>query len=318
MSILDDLAASALNAPVTGLQQSPVGTGSSGGFLNNLLTGIGNLPLSGIAQTGLSYAALDDVMDRLSSVGSGLATGAQRIGEEAAAGTAFRPFTVSTGFGGVTTTPEGGFTTSLSPAQAAQQQALQGITSGLLGGMGGMGSRYAMEQAGPSPAQRFQGSSGPRPPSLEEVLSQRGFTMPEIPTGPMTTDHRLFGPDPVTGRLRQGSGGMAGYYNALDEMYAQNPEALELAKQYTADPTQFGGERPTDRTASLGGLIGALQPEQPLQAPMVPMAPTAPATGGFGAGIPDVSGIQRQALGGVGGFLTGAMAPMAQLSLIHI
>jgi hypothetical protein len=41
-------------------------------------------------------------------------------------------------------------------------------------------------------------------------------------------------------------------------------------------------------------------------------APTAPATGGFGSGIPDVSGIQQQALGGVGGFLTGAMAPMAQ------
>jgi hypothetical protein len=111
-------------------------TGNTGGFFNNLLTGIGNLPLSGIAQTGLSYAALDDVMDRLSSVGSGLATGAQRIGEEAVAGTAFRPFTVSTGFGGVTTTPEGGFTTSLSPAQAAQQQQLQALTGGLVGGMG--------------------------------------------------------------------------------------------------------------------------------------------------------------------------------------
>ncbi len=119
--------------PVMGAQQD---TGESGGFFNNLLTGIGNLPLSGIAQTGLSYAALDDVMDRLSSVGSGLATGAQRIGEEAAAGTAFRPFTVSTGFGGITTTPEGGFTTSLSPAQAAQQQQLQALTGGLVGGMG--------------------------------------------------------------------------------------------------------------------------------------------------------------------------------------
>ena len=137
MSILDDLAASALNAPVTGLQQSPVGTGSSGGFLNNLLTGIGNLPLSGLAQTGLSYAALDDVMDRLSSVGSGLATGAQRIGEEAAAGAAFRPFTVSTGFGGVQATPEGGYATTLDPSLAGQQQQLQALTGGLIGGMGG-------------------------------------------------------------------------------------------------------------------------------------------------------------------------------------
>ena len=34
--------------------------------------------------------------------------------------------------------------------------------------------------------------------------------------------------------------------------------------------------------------------------------------GGMGGAAPDVSGIQQQALGGVGGFLTGAMAPMAQ------
>jgi hypothetical protein len=126
---------SAFDQAIMGAATPTVGSGT-GGFFNNLLTGIGDLPLSGLAQTGLSYAALDDVMDRLSSVGSGLATGAQRIGEEAAAGTAFRPFTVSTGFGGVTTTPEGGFTTSLSPAQAAQQQQLQALTGGLVGGMG--------------------------------------------------------------------------------------------------------------------------------------------------------------------------------------
>ncbi len=58
------------------------------------------------------------------------------IAREAQEGTAFRPFTVSTGFGGIQATPEGGFTTSLSPAQAAQQQQLQALTGGLVGGMG--------------------------------------------------------------------------------------------------------------------------------------------------------------------------------------
>jgi hypothetical protein len=58
------------------------------------------------------------------------------IAKEAQAASAFRPFTVSTGFGGVQTTPEGGFATTLSPAQAAQQQQLQALTGGLLGGMG--------------------------------------------------------------------------------------------------------------------------------------------------------------------------------------
>ena len=114
-------------------------TGSgTGGFFSNLLTGLGNIPLSGLATTGLSYAALDDIMDRLGGVGSGLSQGAQLVGQQAQADTAFKPFTVSTGFGGVTTTPEGGFTTSLSPAQTAQQQQLQAITGRLLGGMGGV------------------------------------------------------------------------------------------------------------------------------------------------------------------------------------
>ena len=109
--------------------------------------------------------------------------------------------------------------------------------------------------------------SGSRPSSLEEVLAERGFTMPERPTGYMTRDVRLFGPDPVTGRMRQGSSGMAGYYSALDEMYAQNPEALEIAKQYNADPTQFGGQKPTDRGAALGGQLA--QTIQPPQQPSV-------------------------------------------------
>ena len=142
------------------------------------------------------------------------------IAREAQEGSAFRPFTVSTGFGGVTTTPEGGFTTSLSPAQAAQQQQLQAITSGLLGGMGGMGGGEAPN--------RF--SYGP------------------VPLPPMTAFQT-----------------------------SMSPEEAMAAR-------------------ALG--------QQPSQAPM------APATGGFSAGIPDVSGIQQQALGSVGGFLTGATAPM--------
>jgi len=239
--------------PVRGAQQD---TGESGGFFNNLLTGIGNLPLSGIAQTGLSYAALDDVMDRLSSVGSGLATGAQRIGEEAAAGTAFRPFTVSTGFGGVTTTPEGGFTTSLSPAQAAQQQQLQGITSGLLGNMGGgTAGGMPMRQGGPALP----------PPSVY---------------GPQLTNlppPSVYGP--------------------------QLTNSVEVLAQPSNDrsPLSF---RDT--------VTGEIVSEEQMQAMQPSQAPMAPATGGFGLGIPDVSGITGQALGGLSGALTGLMAPMGQ------
>jgi len=116
--------------PVMDAQQDTNGTG---GFFDNLF---GTLTGSNLIQTGLSAAALQDQMSRLSGVGAGLAAGAGEIGREAQAASAFRPFTVSTGFGGVQTTPEGGFATTLSPAQAAQQQQLQALTGGLLGGMG--------------------------------------------------------------------------------------------------------------------------------------------------------------------------------------
>ena len=199
------------------LAGGPADTGSGvGGFLGGLGGFLDNLTSSDILQTGLSAAALQDQMSRLSGIGAGLAAGAREIGEEAQAASAFRPFTVSTGFGGVQATPEGGYTTTLSPAMAAQQQALQGITSGLLGGMGGMGADYARQPGDPG----------------------------------------YFTGGPVRPR----------------------PTSLPLVEQ-----PMFGVEQPM-----------------------------APSTGGFGAGIPDVSGIQEQALGGVGGFLTGAMAPMAQ------
>jgi hypothetical protein len=45
----------------------------------------------------------------------------------------------------------------------------------------------------------------------------------------------MFGADPVTGLMRGGGSSDREYYRKLDEMYAQNPEALEIAKQYYAD-----------------------------------------------------------------------------------
>jgi hypothetical protein len=110
------------------------GSGSSGGLgglLGNFFTGGAADSLLG---AGLGYNLFDDQ----SALGKIAQEEALKIGERAKADTAFRPFTVSTGFGGVTTTPEGGYATALAPSLAGQQQQLQGITSGLLGGMGGV------------------------------------------------------------------------------------------------------------------------------------------------------------------------------------
>ena len=345
-NIGQSLAASAVNAPLQG-PMSPAGP-STGGFFSNLAN-LGNAVGDFLGGTGgqlIGTGLTIDELNKITDIAQRSAAEQAAIGREAQEASAFKPFTVSTGFGSVAATPTGGYTTTLSPAMAAQQQALQGITSGLLGGMGGIGGMQSNHRA-KLPAQppvdeqerrnaiqdylsfykrdqqppvgQLQGSSGPNPPSLQEVLAGRGFTMPEKPTG--VSHMAMVGfKDPVTGKFSMGGAHEAGHASLLSDFYGQNPEALELAKQYQADPFQFGGKpspigsigsklgqtlQPPQApmAPSTGGLIGALQP---------PQAPTAPSTGGFGAGIPDVSGIQQQALGGVGGFLTGAMAPMAQ------
>ena len=107
------------------------------GFFSNILSGLGNINLGDLASTGLNIAGLTDAMGRLSGIGEGLAEGARRVGSEAQEASQFQPFTITTGFGGVKATPEGGFTTELSPQQQARQDALSGITGGLLGGFTG-------------------------------------------------------------------------------------------------------------------------------------------------------------------------------------
>ena len=136
MSILDDLAASAVNAPLQG-QMSPAGP-STGGFfsnLSNLGTAVGDF-LGGtggqLIGTGLSI----DEYNKITDIAQRSAQEQAALGRQAQQEMAFKPFTVSTGFGGIATTPEGGYATTLAPQQAAQQQQLQALTGGLLGGMG--------------------------------------------------------------------------------------------------------------------------------------------------------------------------------------
>ena len=97
------------------------------------------------------------------------------------------------------------------------------------------------------------------PKSLEEVLAERGFQMPEKPRV-SSQDIAFLGTDPVTGRMRQGGSTLRPYYRKLDELYAQNPEALEIAKQYTADPSQFGGEPSRPRSLDGGSIAGIQRP----------------------------------------------------------
>ncbi len=109
------------------------------GFFSKILSGLGNINLGDLTSTGLNTAAITDLMGRLGGIGEGLAEGARTIGSEAQTASQFKPFTVTTGFGDVKTDSTGGFQTQLTPAQQARQQALSGITGGLLGSYTGVG-----------------------------------------------------------------------------------------------------------------------------------------------------------------------------------
>jgi len=234
-------------------------SGSGGGFLTDL----GNLGdalggfFGGTGGALLGAGLSIDELNKITDIANRSAAGQELIGREAQEASAFKPFTVSTGFGGVQTTPEGGFTTSLSPAQAAQQQQLQAITSGLLGGMGGM------------EPPRIAGLQVSRAPFDLTVEERTGYSGAQPPQAPMATVE----------------------------------DYLDFYKGGTAVPV--GEYVPPSRGPDTSGRLGNVLAQQPSQ------APTAPSTGGFGTGIPDVSGITTQALGDVTGVLTGLMSPMA-------
>ena len=145
-------------------------------------------------------------------------------------------------------------------------------TSQPIGSLSGAGGQFGQPASG-QPGQAHK--------SLEEVLAEKGYQLPQRPSGPQTQDMRLFGPDPVTGRSRGGGSSEAPYYKAVDDFYAQNPEALEIAKQFDADPgsfgsvvqhglaripTQIGGGVPNGLVGQLGTSIAQPAQAQPAQA----------------------------------------------------
>ena len=137
-SIGQTLAASAVNAPLQG-PMSPAGP-STGGFLSNL-GNLGNAVGDFLGGTGgqLIGAGLSiNELNKITDIAQRSAEEQAALGRQAQQEMAFKPFTVSTGFGGVTATPEGGYATTLDPSLAGQQQQLQALTGGLIGGMGGV------------------------------------------------------------------------------------------------------------------------------------------------------------------------------------
>ena len=212
--------------------------GVQGGFFGNLLD---TLTGSDLIQTGLSAAALQDQMSRLSDIGSGLAAGAREIGQEAQAASAFRPFTVSTGFGGVTTTPEGGFATALSPQQAAQQQQLQALTGGLLGGMGAVAPDVSgiQQQALQGVGGALTGAMAPMGAREADVYERiRATQRPEEQRQQLALEERLAAQGRTGLRTAQFGGSPEQFALAQAQEEAKNRAALAALGQAQAEQQQ--------------------------------------------------------------------------------
>ena len=106
----------------------------TGGFFSSLLNNLGNVNLGDLAGTVLGGAGYAQQLSDLSKFGQQAQTGAEQIGAQAAEGTRFVPFTVTSATGaGVGTTPEGSTQFNLSPQEQALQNQLFGGASQFYG-----------------------------------------------------------------------------------------------------------------------------------------------------------------------------------------
>ena len=142
---------------------------------------------------------------------------AQLLGQDVAGMTQFQPFTVTTGLGTATTTPEGGFTLGLSPQQQAMQRL--GLT-GAQGFMTGIGQDPMSQLLGGAAYQAYQGLG------------------PSALTGMGISAYQGLGQDPMQrALLAQASEGFAniGQDPRYQSLLSQADTAFSRA---SADPTQ--------------------------------------------------------------------------------
>ena len=267
-------------------------TGASTGFnpldagtnlLGGLLSGAGDFlggPAGSLLGTGLGIDALND----LRGLGKEAQTEALRIGQQAQQDTAFKPFTVSTGFGGVAAGPQGGFTTTLSPEQQALQSQLAGITGGLTGGYGGAPDVSGIQSQALGGVQgllqQAQGGIAGREQDVYDRI--RATQMPEEQRNQIALNERLA---------------------------AQGRTGLRTA-QFGGSPEQFAMEKARAEAMNQASLMSINQAEQQRASDL------ATATGMFGLGsqasfLP--SGLQQGQLGNIQSALGLQYMPEQQL-----
>ena len=268
-------------------------TGASTGFnpldagtdlLGGLLRGTGDF-LGGAGGKLLGTGLGIDALNEMRGLGKEAQAEALRIGQQAQADTAFKPFSISTGFGGVQTNPTGGFTTTLSPEQQALQGQLAGITGGLTGGFGAGAPDVSGIQGQALGGvqgllQQAQGSTAGREQDIYDRI--RATQMPEEQRQQLALNEQLA---------------------------AQGRTGLRTA-QFGGSPEQLAMEKARAEAMNQASLMSINQAEQQRASDL------ATATGMFGLGsqasfLP--SGLQQAQLGNIGASMGLQYQPENQL-----
>lgn len=284
-SIGQTLAASAVNAPLQG-SMSPAGP-STGGFFSNL-GNLGNAVGDFLGGTGgqlIGTGLSIDELNKITDIAQRSAEEQAALGRQAQQEMAFRPFTVSTGFGGVQATPEGGYATTLDPSLAGQQQQLQALTGGLIGGMGGAAPDVSgiQQQALGGVGGFLTGAMAPMAQREADVYERiRATQRPEEQRQQLALEERL---------AAQGRTGLR------TAQFGGSPEQLALAQ----------AQEEAKARASLGAL-GQAQAEQLQQ---MGLAESMFGLGGRAAGLPQA--LQAGQLGNIGAAMGLQYMPEQQL-----
>ena len=147
---------------------------------------------------------------------------AEAAAADVAGQTQFKPFTVTSGIGGVSTTPTGGLTTTLSPEQQALQQQLQGFGTQAFGMLGSPEQR-AQEQA--SVLGMISGGMSPQQREAEIMQRLQAAVSPEQERQRLALEERL------------ASQGRLGVSTA---QYGGTPEQLALEKAIAEQQAGLG------------------------------------------------------------------------------
>lgn len=216
--------------------------------------------LDNLLSAGLNIEGVRRAQGALEATGKGAYDAAGQVARQGLEQTAFKPFTITSGIGGITTTPEGGFTTALSPEQLALQQGLQSGAAGLLPqAVTRQGAPYealsgqALQQA----ASQLGGVSAYDPSMAAQRTAVGGLFGSQLGQYGMPTGLEGLSQQALTGGQQRIAGaGPSSELNQLAQLFGGNVSQL-LQQQPSQQIGQLGSQALSLGQQGLGGAAPA-------------------------------------------------------------